>query len=135
MKRLSDRFLQLGVIAGATGMLLGVWMGRIEDFTLAPVHAHINLLGWVSMVLYGIVYRAVPKATLGTLPIIHFYLNVASFLVLIPSLALFLLGNQSMGPLLGSASLTLWLSMLLFAFIVIRATWHADTVDATRKTS
>ena len=123
--RLADRFLQLGVLAGASGMLLGVWMGSTEDFTLAPVHAHTNLLGWVSMVLYGLIYRAVPEATRGKLPVIHFFLNIASFLVLIPSLALYLLGHANVAPLLGIASIALWLSMVLFAVIILRATWHA----------
>ncbi len=129
MTRLSDRFLQFGVLAGATGMLLGVWMGSSEDFTLAPVHAHINLLGWVSMVLYGLVYRAVPMAARGRLPVAHFWLNVASFLVMIPALALLLLGNRSMAPVLGVSSMALWLSMVLFAVIIIRATWRAEAVD------
>lgn len=124
MKRLSDRFLQLGVLAGTTGMLLGVWMGEAEDFTLMPVHAHINLLGWVSMMLYGIVYRAIPGAARGRLPTLHFLLNVASFVVMIPALTLVLLGNRAFAPLLGAAAAALWVSMALFAVIIIRATWH-----------
>lgn len=124
MKRLSDRFLQLGVLAGTTGMLLGVWMGEAEDFTLMPVHAHINLLGWVSMMLYGIVYRAIPGAARGRLPTLHFLLNVASFVVMIPALTLVLLGNRAFAPLLGAAAAALWVSMALFAVIIIRATWR-----------
>jgi len=135
-RRLSDHFMQLGVIAGATGMLLGVWMGSNEDFTLAPVHAHINLLGWVSMLLYGLVYRVVPKATVGRLPILHFFLNVLSFLTLVPSLTLFLLGNKEMGPLLGIASIAMFTSMLLFVLIILRATWREDsTASATSSTA
>jgi hypothetical protein len=130
--RLADRFLQLGVFAGASGMLLGVWMGSTEDFTLAPVHAHTNLLGWVSMVLYGLVYRAIPEATAGRLPVIHFFLNIASFLVLIPSLTLFLLGHAAVAPLLGIASIALWLSMILFAVIILRATWRPRASAAGR---
>ncbi|HVI88620.1 MAG TPA: hypothetical protein VM659_09970 [Dongiaceae bacterium] len=125
MKRLSDRFLQLGVLAGATGMLLGVWMGETEDFTLMPVHAHINLLGWVSMMLYGIVYRAIPDATRGRLPVAHFFLNVASFVVMIPALTLVLLGNRALAPVLGASAVALWISMALFAVIIIRATWRS----------
>ncbi len=33
-------------LAGLTGVSLGIWMGLARDFTLAPVHAHVNLLGW-----------------------------------------------------------------------------------------
>lgn len=122
--RVADRFLQLGVLAGASGMLLGVWMGSTEDFTLAPVHAHANLLGWVSMVLYGIIYRVVPEAAAGRLPVIHFCLNVASFVILIPALTLLLLGHPAIAPVLGISSITLWLSMVLFLVIILRATWR-----------
>ncbi len=124
MKRVSDRFLQLGVLFALCGMGLGVWMGKTENFTLAPVHAHINLLGWVSMVLYGLIYRAVPRAAQGVLPVIHFWLSLLSVLALIPSLTLFLLGNTAWAMPLGLASMALWLAMLLFAVIVFKATWR-----------
>ena len=124
MKRVSDRFLQLGVLFALCGMGLGVWMGKTENFTLAPVHAHINLLGWVSMVLYGLIYRAVPRAAQGVLPVIHFWLSTLSVLALIPTLTLFLLGNTALAMPLGLASMALWLSMLLFAVIVFKATWR-----------
>ena len=41
---------------------LGIYMGMHEDFTLAPVHAHINLLGWVTLALYGLYHRGVERA-------------------------------------------------------------------------
>jgi cbb3-type cytochrome oxidase subunit 1 len=106
-------------------MGLGVWMGKTENFTLSPVHAHINLLGWVSMLLYGLVYRVVPRAAEGVLPAIHFWLSVLSLLAMIPTLALLLLGHTAMAAPLGAASIALWLSMLLFAVIVFKATWRA----------
>jgi hypothetical protein len=52
-------------LAGLTGMSLGIWMGVHEDFTLAPVHAHINLLGWVTLSLYGLYHRGVERAGNG----------------------------------------------------------------------
>jgi hypothetical protein len=124
MKRLSDRFLQLGVLFAICGMALGVWMGKTNNFTLAPVHAHINLLGWVSMLIYGLVYRAIPRAAEGVLPVVHFWLNVLSLLAMIPILALFLLGDTALGMPLGLVSISMWISMLLFAVIVFRATWR-----------
>lgn len=49
-------------LSALTGMSLGLWMGMHEDFTLAPVHAHINLLGWVTLCLYGLYHRGVVRA-------------------------------------------------------------------------
>jgi cbb3-type cytochrome oxidase subunit 1 len=122
MTMLSDHFLRLGVLFGLGGMGLGAWMGATENIVLTPVHAHVNLLGWVSMLLYGLVYRAIPSATEGKLPVIHFWLNVASLLLMIVTLTLYLLGNAAMAPVLAVSSVGLWLSMLLFTVIVFKAT-------------
>jgi hypothetical protein len=47
----------VGCLAALSGMGLGIAMGVGQDFSLAPVHAHLNLLGWVTMALYGLYYR------------------------------------------------------------------------------
>jgi hypothetical protein len=123
--RVSDRFLQAGVLFALCGMGLGVWMGKTENFMLSPVHAHVNLLGWVSMLLYGLVYRVVPSAAQGKLPVAHFWLSLLSLLLMIPTLAAYLLGNAAAAMPLGLASIGMWISMLLFAVIVFRATRRA----------
>jgi hypothetical protein len=122
MTRISDRFLQLGVLFALAGMGLGVWMGKTEDFQLQAVHAHINLLGWVSMLLYGLVYRVIPKAAEGRLPVVHFWLALVSVLCMIPLLSLQLMGNKNVVPFLAVDMISMWLSMLLFAVIIFKAT-------------
>ena len=124
--RLSNRFLRLAVLFALIGMSLGYWMGATEQFAAAPVHAHINLLGWVSMALYGLFYRVQPGAAHGALPKVHFWVTVIGLLIFMPALAAKLLGSPAMQ---GAATLglivgpTLTLaSMLLFAVIVFRAT-------------
>jgi len=87
----SNNFLRLGVLSALVGMTLGVWMGANQDFVLRPVHAHINLLGFASMMLFGLFYRVFPAAGRGWLPMAHFALSVLGFLILMPSLALMLL--------------------------------------------
>ena len=125
MTRVSDRFLQLAVVAALTGMGLGIGMAVTQNFQLQSVHAHINLLGWVSMMLYGLFYRAVPKAAEGRLPSVHFWLNAVGFVAMAALLTLEKNGVESIGPVLGVAAAAVWLSMALFAVIVFRATWRA----------
>lgn len=134
MKRVSDRFFQLAVLGALTGMGLGVMMGKSEDFTLAPLHAHINLLIWVSMSVYALFYKAYPQAAASKLAPIHFGLNVIGVLSMLPMLAILLLsrasggkpvmgmGLEQAGPILGLTTVVVWASMLLFAVIVFRAT-------------
>jgi cbb3-type cytochrome oxidase subunit 1 len=124
--RLSNRFLRLAVVFALIGMCLGYYMGATERFDAAPVHAHINLLGWVSMSLYGLFYRVQPGAARGGLPRVHFWVALIGLLVFMPALAAKLLGSPDMQAaahigLIVGPTLTL-LSMILFAVIVFRAT-------------
>src|SRR6516225_6598219 len=41
------------------GLIWGLVMGISQDFSTMPAHAHLNLLGWVSLFLFGIYYRCI----------------------------------------------------------------------------
>lgn len=55
--RIAQYCIAVAATAALCGMGLGISMAVRQDFTLAPAHAHLNLLGWVSMALYGLWYR------------------------------------------------------------------------------
>lgn len=118
----SNNFLRLGTLSALVGMALGVWMGANQDFVLRPVHAHINLLGFASMMLFGLFYRAVPSAGQGWLPMAHFVLSVVGFLILMPSLTLMLLQRPLFLPGMIASEIMLVASMALFVIIVFKAT-------------
>ena len=122
MTRISDRFLQLGVIAALIGMSLGVFMGAKADFTLAPAHAHLNLVGWASMMIYGLFYRVFPTAGRGWLATSQFWLATVGLIVMIPSLALMLLGNRAAAAGVIAGALLTLVSMACFAAVVFGAT-------------
>ena len=44
------------------GVVMGIVMAASENVTLRPVHAHLNLLGWVSLALFGLFYTIYPNA-------------------------------------------------------------------------
>ncbi len=62
MKGIGLLFFASGAAYGMGGMVLGLWMGGHQDFTLAPVHAHLNLVGFVTMCLMGVFYHLTPSA-------------------------------------------------------------------------
>lgn len=126
----SNSFLRLGVLSALIGMSLGVWMGANQDFVLRPVHAHINLLGFASMMLFGLFYRAFPAAARGWLPMAHFILSVLGFVVLMPTLALALLGKPVFMTGMLISEIALVTSMLLFVIIVFMATMKKDEMAA-----
>jgi len=126
MNAVSNNFLRLGVLSALVGMALGVWMGANQDFVLRPVHAHINLLGFASMMLFGLFYRAFPAAGRGWLPMTHFVLSVLGFLILMPSLTLMLLQRPLFMPAMIASEIMLVASMALFVVIVFKATMARD---------
>ena len=126
----SNNFLRLGVLSALVGMSLGVWMGANQDFVLRPVHAHINLLGFASMMLFGLFYRAFPAAGRGWLPMVHFALSVLGFLILMPSLTLLILEKPLFMPAMIASEIMLVLSMLLVVIIVFMATMKKDEATA-----
>jgi len=102
------------------GMAYGIHMASSGDFTLAPAHAHLNLLGWVSIALYGTFYTVVPAASELVIAKIHVALAELGVIVLTPGIALAVLGKGE--ALAATGSIIVILSMLLFVIVVIRAT-------------
>ena len=131
---LSNSFLRLAVVFILIGVGLGYYMGATQNFTAAPVHAHINLLGWVSMFLYGLFYRANPEAAEGLLPKVHFWVALVGFLIFMPALAIEVLQIQPALPLanigLIAGPTIVVIGMILFAIIVFGATRTSKTVAA-----
>jgi hypothetical protein len=108
------------VIASATviaGMCLGFYMGIKQDFTLTPVHAHMNLLGWVSLFLLGLYYRTHPYAVtrmarfqVGTFVVGH--------LIMVAGMAaMFLVDHDRFVPMTIIGGMLLLGSMAQFLFI------------------
>ena len=115
MSNLGNRFLRIAVVYFIAGVLLGIVMAAHQEFTLRPVHAHINLLGWVSLALFGLFYRSLPAAAEGTLAKAHFWLYNLGLPVQMSMLALFLTGNTAVVPVLGIASVAVGIAVICFA--------------------
>jgi hypothetical protein len=78
MKRVDLSFLLLASVMLVAGVFLGVVMGATHDFQLAPVHAHVNLVGWASLALFGLTYRAYPRMARSRLAKVHLALAAPS---------------------------------------------------------
>lgn len=127
---ISNTFLRVGTLSLICGVALGMWMGANEEFTLRPVHAHINLIGWTSMMLFGFFYRLFPDATSGWLAKAHLGLSVLGFIAMMVGLTAMLLGSTGLLPVLLGGEVLTGVSILMFAFILMRATGGRTTVAA-----
>ena len=114
-------FLRFGVAFAVLGMALGIFMGASHDFTLTPVHAHINLVGWVSMFLAGLFYRAHPQAE-GLWSRLHLSIAVPAMLIMIAGIYGVQTGAPWGVPVAIAGSLAVIVAMLLFAGIVFAFT-------------
>src|SRR5438552_6486816 len=78
---ISTLLLRVSVVLGLIGMTLGMVMGIRKDFTLAPAHAHLNLVGFVVPFLAGLYYRAVPRAGASVLARYHAWIAILGAIV------------------------------------------------------
>lgn len=116
----AERFLQIGILYLLAGIGLGIWMGKNEDFTLKDVHAHVNLIGGVLMLVSGLAYKAWPHL-LGRLSTVHFLLQAIAVAVLGVSLAMLLMGRKEVIPVLAASEWAVTLGLAIFAINLFRA--------------
>ena len=114
---LSFRAATLFVIAG---MSMGIAMAIAQDHSVMPAHAHLNLLGWVSLFLFGIYYRLHPAADASRLALVQVGTWCVGTVILTVAVAAIHLGHTAADPIAGIGSLVLLADMLLFAVFVFR---------------
>ncbi|MBO4224532.1 hypothetical protein [Bradyrhizobium neotropicale] len=102
------------------GMLGGIAMGIQQNFTLAPAHAHLNLVGGVLLFLFGLYYHLIPAAGATMLARIQGWMHILGAILFPAGVAIVLLKGSSfeIAPVVGS--LLVVGSMALFALIVFR---------------
>ena len=115
MNAVPFRFFMLAVILAVIGMGVGIYMGISEDHSLAPAHAHNNLVGWVTMALYGLYYKAVPAAGRSRLASVHFWLAALGAVTIGLGIALTMQGIIVLAQI---SSVVVIAAMILFAYIV-----------------
>ena len=103
-----------------TGVTIGIYMSSTLDIAIAPVHAHVNLIGWVSLALAALVYKAWPATAASPLARFHFWANVVSLPILAAMLYAYLRGNTSIEPVLAVSSLAVYAGVIALAVNVFR---------------
>jgi len=123
MPRVSAAFFITGGLLLLGGMVLGEYMGANEDFALAPLHAHINLLGWVTLALFGTFYALTKETYSPRLAWTNFILSSVGVLTMVPMLHLVLTapnGGAKYGALAGATGGIAMLGLLVFLVSAFR---------------
>ena len=114
---LSFRAAVLLVIAG---MIWGIVMGISQDHSTLPAHAHLNLLGWVSLFLFGIYYHLHPAIDRSRLAFLQVWIWIVATIILTIGVALVHSGHQVGDPIAAVSSLLVLADTLLFGWLVFR---------------
>ncbi|CAN5493422.1 hypothetical protein BH10PSE11_BH10PSE11_16230 [soil metagenome] len=112
------------VIAVLVGMSWGIVMAISQDHSAMPAHAHLNLLGWVSLFLFGIFYRLHPALETSRIALMQVCIWIIGTISLTIGVAMLHAGNKAGEPFAGIGSFVLLGDMLLFGWLVVRSERH-----------
>jgi hypothetical protein len=108
-------WIKLAVVYLIIGVSLGIAMGASENFLLRPVHAHLNLLGWATLALAGLIYSVFPDAAKSRLAVAHFWLHNIALPIMMGSLWMLLLGHREVVPVLAASEFIAAAGVIAFA--------------------
>ncbi|HWA89182.1 MAG TPA: hypothetical protein VG889_04055 [Rhizomicrobium sp.] len=121
MPRISTIFFLLSSVCLAIGMMWGMHMAQSQDHTMAPAHAHLNLMGGVLSAVFGTFYALTRETYSPRLAWINFFLSLIAVVVTIPALAMLLATNDPKYEMFTAAgSMAMLLSLLVFMLSVLR---------------
>ena len=116
----SSLSFRAAVIFVAAGMIWGIVMGITEDHSTMPAHAHLNLLGWVSLFLFGIYYHLHPAIDLSRLAVVQVWIWIAGTIIMTIGVALVHSGHAIGDPIAAISSLIVFADILLFGWLVFQ---------------
>lgn len=114
------KLIKIAVVYFLIGISLGLYMSAAHVFSLATVHVHINLLGWVSLSIAGIFYILFPQLEKTSAAKIHFWLHNTGLPVMMASIALAIIGGGQIFFILATVGgLLTVISIFFFGFNVL----------------
>lgn len=116
------KFIRIAVLYAFLGIGLGIFMAASHTFSQHSTHAHINLLGWVSMAIFGITYQVFPELARHSLARVHFWLHNTGLPLTISGVFLIYGDHAELGePLAGIGSVIVALGFITLGVNVFRA--------------
>ena len=121
------RYVVTALTYAIAGLMLGIYMAASKDHGQLVTHAHIMLVGFVVSFVYALCHKLWLDTVATPLARVQFYLHQAGTLVL--TVSLFLLYGEFMtlerlDPILGIASLTVFVALVLMTILFVRTPPH-----------
>lgn len=112
-------FQRTGVVFLLVGLCLGMRMGMSQDFSLTPVHSHLNLAGGMLMFVAGLFYAQRPEVPHRWVTV-HYWLHLAGAVLLVAGIYGAVTHAAWYGPVVGTGAVCVLLAMLVFTWNVFR---------------
>ena len=84
MRGIAFLFVATAALFVTIGMVWGIQMSASGNHMLSGAHAHLNLIGWVTMGLFGFYYHLVPAAAARPLAKVHYGVATLGVLTIVP---------------------------------------------------
>jgi hypothetical protein len=118
--RASSLSFQAAVLFVVVGMIWGIVMAISQDHSAMPAHAHLNLLGWVSLFLFGIFYHLHPAMDRSSAALAQVGIWTIATVILTVGVGLVHTGHAVGDPIAAIGSFLALGDMLFFGWLVLR---------------
>ncbi len=126
MNNIGRNYILLGLVWLICGMIFGMWLGASNQMNYANSHAHANLLGFVTSVLFGMLHNAYPALGKSRLALPQLVIYQVGALMLVTGKVLVDGGVES--PLLIAGSLVTVLGAILMLVMFAKHNGGTKTV-------
>lgn len=130
MPRVSHLYFRTAILFLIAGIGIGLHMSISGVHNVTGAHAHANLLGWVTMALFGGYYALNPAKARSRLAFTQYCVYTVGVVVMIPALYVMLAGNQAVEPVVAISSIIAFLGVILFAVVVFTPERAQDAITA-----
>lgn len=119
------------VLMVVAGMIWGIIMAVSRDHSAMPAHAHLNLLGWVSLFLFGVFYHLHPAINRSRSALVQVAVWIVGTVILTLGVALLHTGHDIGQPFAAIGSVVVLGSILHFGWLVVRREQTAKAFRAS----
>lgn len=117
----SSLSFQAAVLFVLAGMVWGLQMAISNDHSAFPAHAHLNLLGFVSLFLFGFYYRMHPSLDQSRVAFAQVWIWIVGTIIMAIGVTLVHTGHKGGDPLAAIGSIIVLAAMLSFGWLVFRS--------------
>jgi cbb3-type cytochrome oxidase subunit 1 len=117
MLEIDRTYVAIALLWAVVGMLLGLYMGLAENLKLLTVHVAMMLSGFVTLALYGGLYRLWPAMKKSPLAMAQFWISAVGVAVLIVGTYVLATTGSTAIAAIGSLAMIAGAALMAWLFI------------------